>query len=295
MSEATKLSRRLAAAFKSACLAELETLKPGNVHIFADGHGMVVDDFVRSAEAAAAVIARPESSVGQRILDAVNASWEAVGCNTNLGIILLCAPLIHAALHGDQPTLRARVEEMLRNLTVADAELAYQAIQRASPAGLGQSARHDVHQPPSVTLLDAMREAAQRDRIAWQYAHDFADVFDLGMPCYEESIGHWGWSAWAATTVYLGFLAAFPDSHIARKYGEVLAQQVREEAAVHEQALLALENPKDYQRELLRYDTDLKTRDINPGTSADLTVATLLVVALERLPMEKMVTVTARS
>lgn len=287
MTEKTELSQRLAAAFKSACLAELEALKPGNVHIFADGHGMVVDDFVRSAAAAAEVIAKPETSVGQRILDAVDASWDEVGCNTNLGIVLLCAPLIHAALHGDKPTLRERVKEVLRGLTVGDAELAYRAIQRASPAGLGESARHDVRQAPSVTLLDAMREAEQRDRIAWQYAHGFADVFDLGASRYHEAVSRWGWSAWAATAVYLGFLASFCDSHIARKHGDEIAQHVRSEAVAHEQALLSLDNPKNYQRELLRYDADLKARGLNPGTSADLTVATLLVIALDTLTTEK--------
>ena len=33
--------------------AELEALKPGNVHIHAGGHGMTVRDFLMSAEAAA--------------------------------------------------------------------------------------------------------------------------------------------------------------------------------------------------------------------------------------------------
>ena len=42
-------SQRLADAFKAACMAELEALKPGNVHIFADGHGMTVQDFMASA------------------------------------------------------------------------------------------------------------------------------------------------------------------------------------------------------------------------------------------------------
>jgi len=283
----SELSQRLAAAFKSACLAELETLKPGNVHIFADGHGMLVDDFVRSAEAASTVIARPGLPVGQRILSAVDATWDAVGCNTNLGIILLCAPLLQAAELGGEAGLRANLDVVLKGLTVEDAALSYRAIVRATPAGLGQSERHDVRQPPQVTLLQAMQEAEGRDRIAWQYAHGFADVFDFGVPRYQESASRWGWSAWAATAVYLGFLARFPDSHIARKHGEVTAKQVMAEAAEHQQALLALENPKNYQRELLRYDADLKARGLNPGTSADLTVATLLVVALQRYLWKK--------
>lgn len=277
------LPAQLAAAFRSACLSELEAIKPGNVHIFADGHGMVVQDFVRSAEAAAAVIAQPELTVGQRILAATEATWNAVGCNTNLGIILLCAPLIHAALHGGQPTLRERLQAVLQALTIEDAAMAFRAIVRASPAGLGESARHDVHAAPGVTLLDAMREAAQRDRIAWQYAHGYEDVFDIGAVRYREMLQRWERPAWAATAVYLGFLARFADTHIVRKQGEAVAQAVQKEAAVHEQAMLALHNPKKYQRSLLDYDADLKSHGFNPGTSADLTVASLLVVALENM------------
>lgn len=279
----TELASQLAVAFKSACLAELEAIKPGNVHIFADGHGMVVQDFVRSSEAAASVIAQPGLSVGQRILSAMEATWSAVSCNTNLGIVLLCAPLIHAVLHGTKPGLRGRLQETLQGLTVADAERAYRAILLASPAGLGESKCYDVHVAPQVTLLEAMREAQLRDRIAWQYANGFADVFDIGAVRYRETLQRWGRPAWAATAVYMGFLSRFGDTHVARKHGEAVALGLREEAGVHEQVLLALENPKTYQRDLLHFDADLKARGLNPGTSADLTVASLLVVGLENM------------
>ncbi|MEO8418156.1 MAG: triphosphoribosyl-dephospho-CoA synthase [Methylophilaceae bacterium] len=275
------ISSRLAAAFKSACLAELEALKPGNVHIFADGHGMVVQDFVRSAEAAAEAIAEPNAVVGERIFSAMEATWTVVGCNTNLGIILLCAPLIHAVLQGHKATLRERLRDVLQELTVADAQLTYQAIVRASPAGLGESAQHDVHMPPQVTLLEAMREAQHRDCIARQYANGYADVFDIGVKRYREAMQQWGCPTWAATRVYLAFLAEFPDTHIVRKYGDVVAQMVRVEAKGHEQTLLAQENPTTCQRELLKFDADLKARGLNPGTSADLTVASMLAVSLE--------------
>lgn len=277
------LPSQLAETFRTACLAELEALKPGNVHIFADGHGMRVEDFSRSAEAAAAPIAQAGASVGVRIHSSIAATWDAVGCNTNLGIVLLCAPLAHAVLTRQEPTLRERLRPVLRALTVDDAALAFQAIVRASPAGLGQSARHDVRLAPTVTLREAMCEGTERDRVALQYATDFADIFELGLPRYEEAVQRWARPAWATTAVYLGFLAAFPDTHIARKLGEVTAGAVQEEARVHEAAFLAMENPKNYQRELLKFDAELKARGINPGTSADLTVASLFVVALIRL------------
>ena len=88
---------QVAAAYIEACLAELDAPKPGNVHRFAPGHRMEVKDFIRSAEASAAPIAAKGARVGRRVRAAVEATLLAVGQNTNLGIILLCAPLAAAA------------------------------------------------------------------------------------------------------------------------------------------------------------------------------------------------------
>lgn len=285
----------LAQAFRLACLSELESLKPGNVHIFADGHGMVVQDFVRSAEAAAKVIAHSGMSVGQRILAAVEATRGAVGCNTNLGIVLLSAPLLHAMQHAEGATLRDRLKAVLRSLTIEDARLTSRAILCAMPAGLGASEAHDVHGVATVSLLEMMRAAQHRDRIAWQYAHDFADIFEFAVPRYREMFCRWGWSAWAATAVHLGLMARECDTHILRKHGRAVAQAVRDDAKICEAQLMAMENPKKGQRMLLDFDTRLKASGLNPGTSADLTVATLLVVALEGMAAENMVTEIARS
>jgi triphosphoribosyl-dephospho-CoA synthase len=88
---------QIAAAFEAACRDELAAPKPGNVHLFADGHRMTADEFIRSAAAAAGPLAQPGARVGARILGAIEATAAAVGTNTNLGIVLLCAPLAAAA------------------------------------------------------------------------------------------------------------------------------------------------------------------------------------------------------
>ena len=272
---------RIAEAFRAACMAELTSLKPGNVHIFADGHGMVVQQFIQSADAVAAVIAEPGLSIGERILRSVEATWSVVDCNTNLGIVLLSAPLVHAALMPDGAPLQEKVGRVLEQLDVHDAALAFKAIVRAAPAGLGTSDKHDVHEMPEITLLQAMQSAAGRDHIAWQYSHDFADIFGLGCDTYRQAMTRWNNPAWATTVLYLTFLSNSPDSHIRRKYGLERAQEVSLQAAVHLEALLMHENPKLYQRTLLSFDTELKEQELNPGTSADLTVATLLAHALQ--------------
>ncbi len=265
--------------FKQACIAEIEALKPGNVHIFADGHGMTVQDFIRSAEVASPAIATQGAAVGKRILDAIHATWDAVGCNTNLGILLLSAPLLKAAEAAGEGTLQSALDRVLASLTIEDAQLAFMAIARASPAGLGQSARGDVHEAATVDLLEAMRIAQDRDRIAKQYVTGYADVFRAAK-LYDEKRHSWQRPAWAATAVYLHFLSSFEDSHISRKHGIVTAEAVRDEAKRHFETFVALENPKTYMQTLLDYDANLKSRGLNPGTSADLTVATILCSSL---------------
>ena len=264
----------IADAFTAACLEELDAPKPGNVHHYASGHRMTVDDFVRSAAAAAEPLAHRGARVGARILAAVEATCAAVGANTNLGIILLAAPLAAAAERGDTD-LRRALARVLAELDLADADLAFRAIVRAAPGGLGRADRHDVFAPATVTLRQAMAEAANRDRIAHQYASDFDDVFTRGNPALADAAAR-AWPArWATVAVYLAFLAAFPDSHILRKHGAAVADDTRRAAESFRARLHASEQPEALLPDLLAWDSALKRENINPGTSADLTVATL--------------------
>src|ERR1700689_3292760 len=153
---------RVAAAYIEACLAELDAPKPGNVHRFAPGHRMEVADFVRSAEASAAPIASRRARVGTRVRAAVDATLEAVGQNTNLGIILLCAPLA-AAAEAEAAPLRPALAGGLGRLVRADAADVFPAIAAANPAGLGRASRHYVNAPAAATLREAIAEAAGRD------------------------------------------------------------------------------------------------------------------------------------
>jgi triphosphoribosyl-dephospho-CoA synthase len=276
------LADQIAAAFKAACSDELDAPKPGNVHVFASGHGMTAFEFVRSAEAAAGPLTMPSAGVGERILGAVEATAAAVGSNTNLGIILLCAPLA-ATAELKPEDLCAGLAQVLDRLNVRDAELAFRAIVRAAPAGLGQSERHDVFAPVAVTLKAAMAEAAQRDRIARQYVCNFEDVIARGEFVLAAALARSTDRAWATLALYLDFLAAFPDSHIVRKYGADTADDVCRAARPLNARIKLGEAPSALLPDLLKWDASLKQRGINPGTSADLTVATLFAHRLRTI------------
>ena len=148
--------------------------------------------------------------------------------------------------------------------------------------------RHDVFEPATVSLLQAMTEAADRDRVARQYATIFADVFDLGLPLLEAAIRQHVNLKWATLATYLGFLSAFPDSHILRKYGAQTAEEVRRTAATFQASLSVTKHRAQLLPELLDWDAELKAHGINPGTSADLTVAALFAQRLQIiLPSER--------
>lgn len=270
-------SQQLADAFKLACMAELEAIKPGNVHIFADGHGMTVQDFIDSAEATAKVIAQKDLTLGERILVSVQATHDAVACNTNLGIVLLCAPIIQAALRDDETDILNQLQRVLASTTQQDAENTFTAIRLAKPAGLGASNQHDVHQPASCTLLEAMVAAADTDLIAKQYATNFFDVINTGLKTFNQCTLNFLNSTWSTTIVYLTFLSLHLDTHIVRKHGVDVAQQVRIAAKNHLDVLSQMSNPKLYLKTLLEWDSQLKQANINPGTCADMVVATLLL------------------
>ena len=267
-------------AFTWACTLDVVVPKPGNVSIASPGHGMTADQFTGSAQAAAGPLCEPGAAVGWRIEGAVRASWAAAGCNTNLGIVLLCAPIAAAcescAMPASAPALQDMLHRVTQGLTVDDARAAYRAIAHANPGGLGRAPTQDVAAEPSIDLRAAMTLAADRDRIARQYAQGFDELFLQGLPAFHQALDH-GLAA-AVLGTYLHWLASGPDSHIVRKHGAALAQTVTTEAAVLCAEWRAQGCPAGCSA-LSSWDTQLKTRGINPGTSADLTVATLFVAA----------------
>jgi triphosphoribosyl-dephospho-CoA synthase len=220
----------------------------------------------------------------------VDASWQAAGCNTNLGIVLLCAPLLAAAervgMNAGVAPLRQAVAQVLDGLTVADAAAAFRAIARANPGGLGRADAQDVHAAPTVTLRQAMALAADRDSLARQYRDGFADLFEHALPAFEAARagGHAATTAAGVHRVFLVFLAGWPDSHIVRKHGEALAHSVMAAAQPWARRAAALE-AVGQDPQWADWDDRLKQQALNPGSSADLTVATLLLAALLGQPL----------
>lgn len=271
----------VATAAQLACLLEVSAPKPGNVSPERHFHDTRYEDFLASAVAIGPALAQAhEQPLGATIRRAVDDTLRWTRSNTNLGIVLLLAPLAKAAL-AQGGALRERLGRVLTETTVADAAEVYAAIRRARPGGLGQSPTEDVARPPSVNLRDAMGLAAGRDAIAREYVTDFATTFESGIPALlaarREGL------AWtdAVVEAYLSLLETSPDTHIARKLGSDEAAAVSRRA--REVRAAGATRSAEGRRALEELDRELRDprNRRNPGSTADLTCAALFVVILE--------------
>jgi triphosphoribosyl-dephospho-CoA synthase len=271
----------ISAAAQLACLLEASAPKPGNVSPGVSFHDTRYEDFLASAAAIApAFLDVDRQSVGDTIRRAIESTRAWADANTNLGIVLLLAPLAHAALGSTPKSLRERVRRVIALTTVEDATAVYSAIRLARPGGLGDSATEDVAESPRVTLAAAMELASDRDDVAREYVTAFERTFTVGAPALVKArAAGLDWSD-AVVECYLALLATVPDSLIARKLGPDAADEVSRQAS----AVLAAGGVRTNagRRALASFDLDL--RDVrntrNPGTTADITAAALFVVLL---------------
>jgi triphosphoribosyl-dephospho-CoA synthase len=256
------------------CLWEATARKPGNVHRFADFEDVTYLDFLASAAAVAPVLETAgQRRVGDTVLEAVRATRRVTRTNTNLGILLLLAPLAAAGADAD---LRTGLARILGGLDVADARAVYEAIRLAVPGGLGRAPEQDVAEEPTQTLRQVMSLAAERDLVARQYANGFAEVFDDGVPALRRALERTPSLEEAIIACHLHLMACHPDSLIARKRGVAEA----EEAARRARRVLELGWPHGGgQTALAELDAWLRAEghSRNPGTSADLVTACLFV------------------
>lgn len=297
----SQLIRKAARAAQGACLLEVAAPKPGNVHPGVDFSDTCLEDFLLSALAIGPAMEKADrNSVGRIILEAVEETQKTVRSNTNLGMVLLLAPLAKACSYGlriaaeDFPEdpgenlwilpccekLRKTLAEVLSGLTVKDARLAYEAVRLAGMGGLGQVNKEDVSQAPSIALYQAMELARDRDSIAREYVTDFAITFQLGYPTLKETGQTADSLTMAIVQTYLTILKHVPDTLIARKRGMKKARQVSGWAGevLSPGGVYTPEGKKKIEE----LDRSLRKEGnaLNPGTTADLTAAAIFLFLL---------------
>lgn len=260
-----------------ACIWEATAAKPGNVYRGADFDDLTYADFLASASVIGPILDKTRiEGVGATVLHAAQATRAAVATNTNLGMLLLLAPLAAVPL---DTQLAEGIAGVLEALSVCDTRKVYQAIRIAQPGGLGNVEEADVHgsSVPEISLAKAMAFAADRDLIARQYVNDFQQVF-FAANLMEQNLQQDLPLGEVIVQAFLTLLSEQPDSLITRKCGAEVACEVSLRAA----AALASGEPcsSAYRKACQELDFWLRAdgHRRNPGTTADLIAAGLFVL-----------------
>lgn len=283
------LTRSRADAIRWACVLEATAPKAGNVFPGRPFPDLGYADFVAAAEIASDWLPRAEMPLGDRIRTAVERTLDGSGKNVNLGILLLLGPLVIAEELLDPSLLRPgstngtvrhssaewqlAVQRCLESIEPSDSRNVMRAIAIAAPRGIGRVEQMDVNDPAADhdDLVGAMRTAADRDRVARQYAVGFHDLFQVVVPMLDLAIREQGDLLSGISLAHLRLLADEPDTLIARTHGVDVAQQVQIRARRIDPDDLAARD---------QFDGSLRSQDHrkNPGTTADLIAASLYIL-----------------
>ncbi|NYT06922.1 MAG: triphosphoribosyl-dephospho-CoA synthase [Methanomicrobiales archaeon] len=239
--------------------------KPGNVDRCHDYDTTRLEHFLASAILARPALDRAEQGdggIGSIILDAVERTNVHSGGNTHFGAFILLAPLVRG---GDI----AGAERVVRETTIEDAVLFYEAFGKTKVRVISGDDL-DVNDPRAVdeirqrnmTLFDVMLYSAKNDMVAREWINGFqltrrgADLLKTH-GCGPDSI----------VLTFLDLLATEPDTFITKKHGKDIAWEVMQKA----------QDVREGLRDLITFDQECIDAGINPGSIADIMIASIYI------------------
>jgi triphosphoribosyl-dephospho-CoA synthase len=257
------------------------TPKPGNVDRAREYPDLRFEQFLAGAVGARTGLeaAADGTPVGEAFERAIRGMATQRGGNTQFGALLALTPLVRAAAEVEPASLSpADVDRVLGKTTVEDAAGFYRAFEHVSvavadpPADMDAldvrrgAAAIDTLRDRDLSLFDVMELSAERDGVAREWTASFERSFALATRLDELD----GPLTDRASIAYLEALADEPDTFVAINHDESVAREVTDRAA----GLLGGGDVEAFAEELI-------DREINPGTTADITAAGLFI-ALER-------------
>ena len=270
-------SEKVESAYKTACMYDINCIKPGNVNNELGHHDTNAKDFIISYETTSQIIVSPDLTLGERVIRCIANTNKITKKNTNLGIILLCSLFSQSLLLGSGLRLRESIEKAVMQSSEKDVSDICDAIMIAKPGGLGAHDSHDVKNKPAVSLYEIMSISSNYDQISNQYSNFFYDILNFIIPTIHQSIDKIGDTKLALSYSYLKTLEKYPDSHITRKYGHKSAKKTSKEASDLIKILDGDTRHESWGKNLMSLDKHLKMTRVNPGTTADLLVVSMMI------------------
>jgi len=271
----------IAGCAELAMLLEVSaTPKPGNVDRTHDFQDVTYEHFLASAVGIFPVFKKAASArcqIGDLILDAVNASaqWQKAG-NCHFGAILLLIPMcVAAGKSSNISQLRRNVIDVVENTTSVDAVQFYKSF-HCVDVRVKESHFLDVKDPKSLqtildqdlTLYEIMQLSSPNDTLAREWVEGFPRTFH-GSQLMKQYVASGQSVNDSIVQLFLKLLGEYPDTLIAKKWGMEVAREISTKAA----NVMRNGDVQDF-------DRDLVQRKVNPGTTADLVIASLFVTLL---------------
>ena len=247
--------------------------------------GIVIGDTIEKATSKVDKNSLQNAELGKYILEAVKETDKWIANNTNLGIVMMITPIAcGAAISDDFSQLRKNTAELMKATTVEDAVDLYDAINIADAGGMGDQDEYDVASENAKeelrtnkqTMFDVLEISALWDRLANEMTTGMPVVFEKGYPTYS-GLRKTMKANDACVLTFLTILSETPDTLISRKYGDKKADEVSSQA----RELLSFKEDESFSDKLNEFDNYLYENKLNPGTTADLTAASIFVSYLE--------------
>jgi len=239
--------------------------KPGNVDRCHDYEGTRLEHFLASS-----ILARPalekaaggRGGLGEVLREAVELTTAHGGGNTHFGAFILLIPLLRGGDIGG--AIRA-----VQGSTVEDAVSFYRAFSltkvrmlAGDPLDVDDPRALDIIRGKEMTLLDIMDHSKEHDMVAREWVNGFALTrraadFLLGSGCGREAV----------VEAFLRLLSSEIDTFIVKEHGPLVAEEVRRRAA----GILGGRG------DLGAFDAECIARGINPGSTADITIAGIYI------------------
>lgn len=288
--------------------------KPGNVHRFRDFSDTIYEDFLVTALTAVEPLFRGirrgykhgnsltmlKIVYGDIIYDLVSLSRRiSGGGNTCLGTALMLTPIAVALGYELSRRNKICLEEMLQTSckwlkkysTALDTVYLYKAIRVATPSYVRRSDHTNSY--PNVWEKNYRRKIIEKNIKLWDIL-EYSSLFDIVardiVECYPRSYKlaqyiytrlktHNIWNR-AVVEAYIYQLSNEIDTLILRKKGFKEALGVKESA---EKIVKLCENSWLYcVDELRKFDEELSSRGINPGSTADIVATAISLYTLTR-------------
>jgi triphosphoribosyl-dephospho-CoA synthase len=239
--------------------------KPGNVDRCHDYIDTRLEHFLASTIFARTALNEAEEGtgrIGEIIKHAVRDTNCHTGGNTHFGAFILLIPLIYGK--GIPGALAA-----IQKTDVSDAVAFYKAFAMTS-VKMNATDELDVRDPHTLTiireqdmtLLNIMQHSAANDMVAREWVTGFP-LTRRGADLLIQS----GPGRQAIVTTFLTLLASEPDTFIIKKHGMEVAREI----------MATAREVIDGRHSLEAFDADCIARDINPGSTADIVIASIFI------------------